>query len=143
VSEPGAREGERRRRRRGVRRRQRGAEGRRDQGGSGDADGEIIDTRAVPPLTEALLDEALKAFRGDILQVPSMYSALKHQGQPLYKLARQGITVEREARPVTIIENRLLGFEGDRITLDIACSKGTYVRSIAEDLVRPLAAVPT
>ena len=101
---------------------------------SGDADGEIIDTRAVPPLTEALLDEALKAFRGDILQVPSMYSALKHQGQPLYKLARQGITVEREARPVTIIENRLLGFEGDRITLDIACSKGTYVRSIAEDL---------
>ena len=101
---------------------------------SGDADGEIIDTRAVPPLTEALLDEALKAFRGDILQVPSMYSALKHQGQPLYKLARQGITVEREARPVTIFENRLLGFESDRITLDIACSKGTYVRSIAEDL---------
>jgi tRNA pseudouridine55 synthase len=63
-----------------------------------------------------------------------MYSALKHQGQPLYKLARQGITVEREARPVTIFENRLIGFEGDRVTLDIACSKGTYVRSIAEDL---------
>ena len=63
-----------------------------------------------------------------------MYSALKHQGQPLYKLARQGITVEREARPVTILRTGCSGFEGDRITLDIACSKGTYVRSIAEDL---------
>ncbi len=101
---------------------------------SGDADGEVLETRPVPALTEAAVDAALEAFRGDIQQVPSMYSALKHKGQPLYKLARQGITVEREARTVTVYENRLLGLKGDRLTLEIACSKGTYVRTIAEDL---------
>jgi tRNA pseudouridine55 synthase len=101
---------------------------------SGDADGEVIATRPVPDLTANEVERALDSFRGEIEQVPSMFSAIKHQGQPLYKLARQGIEVERESRPVTIFENELLALEGDELTLSIHCSKGTYVRTIAEDL---------
>ena len=101
---------------------------------SGDADGEVIATRPVPDLTADEVERALDSFRGEIEQVPSMFSAIKHQGQPLYKLARQGIEVERESRPVTIFENELLALEGDEMTLSIHCSKGTYVRTIAEDL---------
>lgn len=101
---------------------------------SGDADGEVVATRPVPELTAEDLERALDSFRGDIEQVPSMFSAIKHQGQPLYKLARQGIEVERESRPVTIFANDLVGFDGDTLTLSIHCSKGTYVRTIAEDL---------
>lgn len=101
---------------------------------SGDADGEVVETREVPALTEADIDAALEAFRGDFEQIPSMFSAIKHQGKPLYKLARQGVEVEREPRPVTVHENRILEFEGDRLVLQILCSKGTYVRTIAEDL---------
>ena len=70
----------------------------------------------------------------EIEQIPSMYSALKHQGQPLYKLARQGIEVERKARAVTIFSNELVKFDGGELELNIHCSKGTYVRTIAEDL---------
>lgn len=101
---------------------------------SGDADGEVIETRPVPDLDEAQVEAALEAFRGDFEQVPSMFSAIKHQGKPLYKLARQGIEVEREPRPVTVFENRLEALDGDRLELFIHCSKGTYVRTIAEDL---------
>jgi tRNA pseudouridine55 synthase len=101
---------------------------------SGDADGEVVEEREVPALTEARIDAALDAFRGDFEQVPSMFSAIKHQGKPLYKLARQGLEVEREPRPVTVHENRILEFEGDRLVLQILCTKGTYVRTIAEDL---------
>lgn len=101
---------------------------------SGDADGEVVATRPVPELTAEDLERALDSFRGDIEQVPSMFSAIKHQGQPLYKLARQGIEVERESRPVTIFANELVAFDGDTLTLSIHCSKGTYVRTIAEDL---------
>lgn len=101
---------------------------------SGDADGEVVEERPVPALDEAGVDAALDAFRGDFEQIPSMFSAIKHQGKPLYKLARQGIEVEREARPVTVHENRLEALDGDRIELFIRCTKGTYVRTIAEDL---------
>ncbi len=101
---------------------------------SGDADGAVIETRPVIDVDAARIEDALSAFRGQIEQVPSMYSAIKHKGQPLYKLARQGIEVERPARTVTIHENRLLSFADDLLELQIRCSKGTYVRTIAEDL---------
>ena len=101
---------------------------------SGDADGQVIATRPTVGITRHRIETALDAFRGDIEQVPSMFSAVKHQGQPLYKLARQGIEIERDARPVTIYCNRIVDFADDVLTLDIHCSKGTYVRTIAHDL---------
>jgi len=101
---------------------------------SGDADGQVIEERPIGNLTRADVDAALEAFRGDIEQVPSMFSAVKHHGQPLYKLARQGIEIEREARPVTVHRNDILDFSEDRLLLDVHCSKGTYVRTIAHDL---------
>lgn len=101
---------------------------------SGDADGEVIETRPVGALTEQVVECALAQFRGEIEQIPSMFSAIKHEGQPLYKLARQGIEVERRARRVTIKSNVLLRLEGDVLELAIHCSKGTYIRTIAEDL---------
>ena len=101
---------------------------------SGDADGKVIAERPVAGITRRRIDAALDAFRGNIEQVPSMFSAVKHQGQPLYKLARQGIEIEREARPVTVYCNDIITFADDTLTLDIHCSKGTYVRTIAHDL---------
>ena len=101
---------------------------------SGDSDGQVLQERSTAGITRQRIDEALDAFRGAIEQVPSMFSAVKHQGRPLYKLARQGLEVEREARPVTIHANEILALEDDALTLDIHCSKGTYVRTIAHDL---------
>lgn len=101
---------------------------------SGDADGEVLQEREVKGIDRSRLERALGAFRGEIEQVPSMFSAVKHHGKPLYKLARQGIEIERDARPVTIYRNDIVAFEGARLSLDIHCSKGTYVRTIAHDL---------
>jgi tRNA pseudouridine55 synthase len=101
---------------------------------SGDADGHVVETRAVCGVTAERIEAALANFRGEIDQVPSMFSAVKHQGQPLYKLARQGIEVAREARRITIYSNELKRFAGDELELDIHCSKGTYVRTVAEEL---------
>lgn len=101
---------------------------------SGDSEGEVVETRVIGDISTEQVETALGAFRGEIAQVPSMFSALKHQGQPLYKLARQGIEVERAARQVTIFENTLVSFDGTYVELSIHCSKGTYVRTIAEDL---------
>ena len=101
---------------------------------SGDADGNVVATRPVEDIDEARIESALEFFRGEIDQVPSMFSAVKHQGQPLYKLARQGIEIEREARRVKIFSNELVSLEGDELTLSIHCSKGTYVRTIAQEL---------
>lgn len=98
-----------------------------------DSDGEVVQTRPLE-FTKAQLMSALEHFRGDTLQVPSMYSALKYQGQPLYKYAREGIEVPREARPITVFELNFIGLEGDELTLDIHCSKGTYIRTIIDDL---------
>ncbi|MEE4377398.1 MAG: tRNA pseudouridine(55) synthase TruB [Candidatus Competibacteraceae bacterium] len=101
---------------------------------TGDAEGEVVSTRAVPSLTQATVADALAQLTGDIQQLPPMYSALKHQGQRLYKLARQGQVVERQPRPVTIHSLNLLSLEGDRIECEVHCSKGTYVRTLAADL---------
>ena len=101
---------------------------------SGDADGQVVQTRPVVGVDEEKIEAALRFFRGEIDQVPSMFSAVKHQGQPLYKLARQGIEIERQARRVTIFSNELAAFSGDELELEIHCSKGTYVRTIAEEL---------
>lgn len=98
-----------------------------------DSDGEVVQTRPVN-VTQALLDEKLAFFRGTTQQIPSMYSALKYQGQPLYKYAREGIEVPRESRPITVFELNFIKLEGDELTLDIHCSKGTYIRTIIDDL---------
>ncbi|TQV70503.1 tRNA pseudouridine(55) synthase TruB [Exilibacterium tricleocarpae] len=108
---------------------------------TGDADGEVLTEIPTEGLTEAALANALGQFEGDILQVPSMYSALKHEGEPLYKLAREGKEVERQARPVTVYALTLLAFRPGpeaEADLEIHCSKGTYVRTLAEDLGREL-----
>jgi tRNA pseudouridine55 synthase len=101
---------------------------------TGDADGETVRTAEVPEISAAALEVMLDQFRGEISQVPSMYSAIKVNGQPLYKLARQGIEIERKSRQVTIFNLTLVSQSHAEIVLDISCSKGTYVRSIAEDL---------
>lgn len=105
---------------------------------TGDIEGKVIETRPVPVLTERLIESVLAGFRGEIVQVPPMYSALKHQGQRLYDLARKGVEVEREARRVTIYELRLDAFDAEGLELDVHCSKGTYIRTLAEDLGRAL-----
>ncbi|MCP5165448.1 MAG: tRNA pseudouridine(55) synthase TruB [Pseudomonadales bacterium] len=108
---------------------------------TGDAEGQVLQTCDTAAMTESQVAAALQAFRGEIEQTPPMYSAIKHQGQPLYKLARQGVEVERKARTVVIQQLELLAFRGgSRAEVDIylECSKGTYVRSIAEDLGRAL-----
>ncbi len=98
-----------------------------------DSQGEVVEERDVT-VTQAQLEKALDSFRGDIMQVPSMFSALKHKGQPLYKYAREGITIDREARPITVYEINLLRFEDNEVDLDIHVSKGTYIRTIIDDL---------
>jgi tRNA pseudouridine55 synthase len=100
---------------------------------SGDAEGTVTEQRAVA-FDDARLALALAGFRGEISQVPPMYSALKKDGQPLYALARAGKTVEREPRQVTIFELELLSRSEDLLRLRIRCSKGTYVRQLAADL---------
>ncbi|HEY5291449.1 MAG TPA: tRNA pseudouridine(55) synthase TruB, partial [Burkholderiales bacterium] len=98
-----------------------------------DAEGEVIATRAVNVTAEQLA-AALLNFRGEILQTPPLYSALKHAGKPLYAYARAGIEIERAPRQVTIRALALEWFEGERLALSVTCSKGTYIRSIAHDL---------
>ncbi len=99
-----------------------------------DAEGELLATAAVPPLDRAAIEQALEPLRGEIMQVPPMYSALHHQGRRLHELARDGIVVERAARPVTIERLELIEWSTPLLTLDIMCSKGTYIRSLARDL---------
>ncbi|GAB1256240.1 tRNA pseudouridine(55) synthase TruB [Aurantivibrio plasticivorans] len=106
-----------------------------------DADGEIIEERDASTLSRDVVEQALRHFEGKIEQIPSMYSALKHQGQPLYKLAREGKEVERKVRQVTVYAIKLLDFIPGNpayVDIDVECSKGTYIRSIAEDLGQDL-----
>lgn len=98
-----------------------------------DAEGEVIQTREVKVETHDILT-ALSRFRGDLMQVPTMFSALKHQGKPLYEYARQGITVEREARPITVFELNFIEYNAPFLTLEVHCSKGTYIRTLVDDL---------
>ncbi|MDO9664346.1 tRNA pseudouridine(55) synthase TruB [Glaesserella parasuis] len=98
-----------------------------------DADGQVVQTREVKVEIVDIL-AALEAFRGEILQVPTMFSALKHNGKPLYEYARAGITVEREARPITIFELLFVEYQAPYLTLEVHCSKGTYIRTLVDDL---------
>jgi len=101
---------------------------------TGDKEGEELQIRPIPLLNKMDIENILDNFRGDIEQIPPMFSALKHNGQPLYKLARKGIEIKRKARQVTIHKLMLLDFTEDSITLDIKCSKGTYIRTLAQDI---------
>ena len=101
---------------------------------TGDSQGKLISQSDNSQISKKEVERALKQFEGDIEQIPPMYSALKHNGQPLYKLARQGKQIERKARPVSIYNIELLGLDGTELELDISCSKGTYIRTIADDL---------
>ncbi|AGI32474.1 TPA: tRNA pseudouridine(55) synthase TruB [Mannheimia haemolytica] len=98
-----------------------------------DAEGQVVETKAVA-VTKSQILAALEKFRGDILQVPTMFSALKHNGKPLYEYARAGITVEREARPITIFELNFIEYKAPFLTLEVHCSKGTYIRTLVDDL---------
>ena len=104
-----------------------------------DAEGEVLKELPVPDLSDADIENALEAFRGEIDQVPPMYSALKHEGRRLYDLARDGIEVERKPRRIRIYDLTLLERGEDTLDLDVHCSKGTYVRTLAEDLGEALA----
>lgn len=99
-----------------------------------DAEGDIIETKPVPNITPDALLAVLKKFQGHIEQIPPMYSALKHQGQPLYRLARQGQTIELKSRPVRIDALICVERTSETLTLEVTCSKGTYIRSLVDDI---------
>ncbi len=101
---------------------------------TGDSEGELLQHRSTDAVTLEAVRSALDQFLGEIAQIPPMYSALKHQGERLYKLAREGVEVEREPRKVTIHEIKLLGTELPEFELEVHCSKGTYIRTLAEDI---------
>ncbi len=105
---------------------------------SGDSEGNVLESCAEVHVTEQQVKEALKRFEGEIEQIPPMHSALKVNGVPLYKMARKGQTIEREARLITVYSIELTALEGDELELEIACSKGTYIRTIADDLGQAL-----
>jgi len=102
-----------------------------------DADGEVVETRPVTVDTEQI-KQACLAYLGDSEQVPSMYSALKHEGKPLYWYARQGITVDRPARPITIFDMSVDDITDDEFALTVRVSKGTYIRSLVDDIGQDL-----
>ncbi|MDX1443540.1 MAG: tRNA pseudouridine(55) synthase TruB [Gammaproteobacteria bacterium] len=106
-----------------------------------DADGEIIEEREVPEFDEERLNAVLREFTGDIDQIPPMYSALKKDGKRLYEIAREGGEVEREPRRVRIFSLQLDAIEGNDISLSVRCSKGTYIRSLVEDVAAALGTV--
>ncbi|ASQ44871.1 tRNA pseudouridine synthase B [Legionella clemsonensis] len=101
---------------------------------TGDALGQIIEEQDDVVVSLAEIQKAIRQFTGAIRQVPSMFSALKHKGVPLYKYAREGISIEREARNVMIYQLELTGFNGKRFTIKVSCSKGTYIRNLVEDI---------
>lgn len=103
---------------------------------TGDAEGEIIACSDITSIDLSQLRTAITAFTGDITQIPPMYSALKHEGKPLYEYARAGITIERKQRQVTIYRIDIIEFDLPKIVLKISCSKGTYIRTLAEDLAK-------
>lgn len=106
---------------------------------SGDAEGNVVaENHIIPTLTESLIETVLEKFRGGISQVPPMYSALKYNGQPLYKLAREGKKVEIKPRNIRVYELELLDFSETTIKVRVKCSKGTYIRSLAIDIGKQL-----
>ena len=105
---------------------------------TGDSDGNIVAHNDIPSLSKDELESVLARFRGDILQIPSMYSALKHQGRPLYEWARKGVEIERKARPIRIDRLEVGELREGEIDLTVECSKGTYIRSLVEDIGQAL-----
>ena len=105
---------------------------------TGDTEGEVIATAAVPVLTRAGLEATLSGFIGRQQQVPPMYSALKRDGEPLYRLARAGVTVERAARDIELFALSVISMSQASLDLELLCSKGTYVRVLAEDIAARL-----
>lgn len=101
---------------------------------TGDAEGEVISTRPVPSVSRDQLEKILSSFLGLQQQIPPMYSAIKFQGKPLYELARQGIEIERQSRTIHLYQLDLIDFTHDSLSLMIHCSKGTYVRTLVEDI---------
>jgi tRNA pseudouridine55 synthase len=104
---------------------------------TGDPEGEVLDTRPVD-IDADRVAAATAQFVGSIMQTPPMYSALKYQGKPLYEYARAGITIERPARPIHIRDIAILALDGEKLTIDVTCSAGTYIRTLAEDIGRVL-----
>lgn len=105
---------------------------------SQDAEGEVMETRPVPPLTADQVRAAMQGFMGDQYQTPPMFSAIKVEGVPLYKLARQGEEIEREPRFIRVSAFELLSFDSPKLTFRLHCTKGTYVRTVAHDLGQKL-----
>lgn len=105
---------------------------------TGDVEGEVLLEAEIPALTEQSIQTVLAKFMGDTTQIPPMYSALKKEGRPLYELARKGIEIERESRPIHLSVIKLISFTEQSITLDISCSKGTYIRVVGEDIAKAL-----
>ncbi|MDM8564136.1 tRNA pseudouridine(55) synthase TruB [Candidatus Halobeggiatoa sp. HSG11] len=101
---------------------------------TGDSEGEILQTRPTDNITHEQIEKAVQSFLGSSEQIPPMYSALKHQGQPLYKLARQGKTIERKARIITIYDIEIQSLIDNYLSIKVHCSKGTYIRTLAEDI---------
>ncbi|WP_239349395.1 tRNA pseudouridine(55) synthase TruB [Snodgrassella communis] len=107
---------------------------------TGDTEGEVVAT-ADTSITLEQIQAAIMAFSGEISQTPPMYSAIKHQGKPLYEYARAGITIERKSRQVTIYQIDILEFAFPRLVISVRCSKGTYIRTLAEDMARHMGTV--
>ena len=105
---------------------------------TGDSEGKIVNFGSTKGIDENSIKTILSQFIGDINQVPPMYSALKRNGTPLYKLARQGIEIERSPRPVTIYEINFLNLDDTVVSLEVSCSKGTYIRTLVEDIGKSL-----
>jgi len=105
---------------------------------SADAEGEVLERKPVGDYSRAEVEAVLTEFTGELEQIPPMHSAIKVNGQPLYKLAHQGKEIAREPRRITIYSLELVSLEGDELVLDVRCSKGTYVRTLAEDIGRRL-----
>lgn len=109
-----------------------------EQRDTGDDSGEIVKTMPVPEISEARLREVLQGFLGKQMQLPPMYSAIKINGQKLYELARKGLEVDRESRPIEIYKLELLAFDKEKFTVSVKCSKGTYIRVLGEDIASAL-----
>jgi len=105
---------------------------------TGDLEGEVIQTCALPEIDPGNIEQSLKQFVGEIEQVPPMYSALKYEGRPLYEYARAGIVIERPARTVKIHQLEITGWQSPDLSFEVHCSKGTYIRTLAEDIAKAL-----
>lgn len=108
---------------------------------TGDAEGEVIEESPVPALNEKRVNKVLTGFIGETQQIPPMYSALKHEGKRLYELAREGVEVERKPRSITLTRLDLVELTDTSLSLDVQCSKGTYVRTLVEDIAKELGTI--